>query len=62
MTTDNFCYWLQGFFEMTDTDKLTKKQIGIIKDHLKLVFDKQTPNYDSAGTLTVPPPWDTWTP
>lgn len=39
----NFCYWLQGFFELTNTETLTKEQVKIIKDHLALVFEKKTP-------------------
>lgn len=37
-----FCYWLQGFFEMTDADILSKKQVRMIKEHLQLVFEKRT--------------------
>lgn len=45
MTPDQFTYWLQGHVELLDSDKPpTKKQWKIIKDHLKLVFDKQTPD------------------
>ena len=43
MTAEQFTYWLQGFMEMTDPVKLSKKETQMIKDHLKLVFDKQTP-------------------
>lgn len=40
-----FCYWLMGHFELEDPDKgLSPKQVVIIKDHLKLVFNKETPN------------------
>ncbi len=40
MTPQNFCYWLQGFFEITGTDvkTLNEKQINMIKSHLRLVF------------------------
>jgi hypothetical protein len=43
MTAEQFVYWLQGFMEMTDPVKLNKKETQQIKNHLKLVFDKQTP-------------------
>jgi hypothetical protein len=46
MTPENFTYWLQGFFEVSDTKKLDEKQVQIIKDHLNLVFNKVTPNRD----------------
>lgn len=43
MTPANFCYWLQGFFEVTENSdskeiKLTEKQINVIRAHLNLVF------------------------
>lgn len=44
MDSTNFTYWLHGFFEISDSNKLTEKQVQIIKDHLALVFDKVTPD------------------
>lgn len=44
MTPDRFCDWLQGFVELTETDSISDKQWLVIKDHLKLVFDKKTPD------------------
>lgn len=38
MRSDQFVYWLQGFFELAESDSLTPKQVDIIKNHLKLVF------------------------
>jgi hypothetical protein len=38
MTSKDFAYWLQGFFELSETDELTPRQVEIIKNHLKLVF------------------------
>lgn len=38
MTSRDFAYWLQGFFEITGTDELTPEQVKMIKDHLNLVF------------------------
>lgn len=38
---ENFCYWLQGFFELSGTTGpgfLTDEQIQMIKNHLALVF------------------------
>jgi hypothetical protein len=50
MNAQEFAYWLQGFFELTEDDKqLTKKQVKIIRDHLSLVFKKVTPDR-SAGS------------
>jgi len=43
MTTEQFTYWLQGFFEIHNPKELDEKQTQIIKDHLELVFKKETP-------------------
>jgi hypothetical protein len=44
MDSKDFTYWLKGFFEISDSNKLTPKQVQIIKDHLDLVFNKVTPD------------------
>lgn len=50
-----FVYWLQGFVEIANTDTISEKQWQIIKDHLKLVFDKKTPDrYDSLLKQITP--------
>jgi|688.fasta_scaffold644603_3 hypothetical protein len=38
MKTQDFCYWLQGLFELSDPKTLSKKQTDLIKRHLALVF------------------------
>jgi hypothetical protein len=39
MTAVNFCYWLQGFFEVSLEDRpITVEQMTIIRQHLHLVF------------------------
>ena len=38
MTSANFAYWLQGFFEISNTNQLTTNQVDMIKAHLNLVF------------------------
>lgn len=43
MNPETFVYWLQGFVELQESDSISDKQWLVIKDHLKLVFDKQTP-------------------
>lgn len=45
MTPEQFAYWLQGFAEMSNQDKISKAQWEMIQDHLKTVFKKETPNY-----------------
>lgn len=51
MQSDAFCYWLQGFVELTETAQPSEAQWQAIKDHLQLVFKKETPKYD----LQIPP-------
>lgn len=48
MTSDNFAYWLQGFFELTGTNQLSEKQVRMIKEHLQLVFNKVTPDHNET--------------
>lgn len=38
MTSRDFCYWLQGFFEITEPEGVTPKELACIKKHLDLVF------------------------
>jgi hypothetical protein len=52
MTAEQFVYWLQGFMEINDPDTISKSETRVIKDHLALVFKKETPNRN--GTITVP--------
>ena len=43
MTPENFCYWLQGYVELSNCQNLTPEQIQMIRDHLQLVFKRETP-------------------
>lgn len=42
MTSRDFCYWLQGYFEIhhqhRGTEPLTADQVDMIKKHLSMVF------------------------
>jgi hypothetical protein len=38
LTSRDFVYWLQGFFEISDATEITADQTIIIKKHLSLVF------------------------
>lgn len=55
MTTENFCYWLQGILELGNINKLNESQTKMIKDHLALVFSNKTgmqfPKLDRAKDL-----------
>ena len=46
MTERDFCYWLQGFIELSGNNLsgLSATQVKQISDHLNLVFNKVTPN------------------
>jgi len=44
MTPEAFAYWLQGFFELSQSNQLSETQVQVIRDHLQLVFNKQTPD------------------
>jgi hypothetical protein len=50
MTPENFTYWIQGFFEISDAKKLDETQVQIIKDHLDLVFNKVTPSRSESAS------------
>ena len=53
MTSVQFCYWLQGFFELAEPNTaLTEKQVQTIKNHLKLVFLHEIdPSYSDDPTV-----------
>lgn len=38
MTSRDFVYWLQGFFEISGTDKVSPEQVKVIRNHLNMVF------------------------
>jgi hypothetical protein len=62
MTAEQFVYWLQGYLEIDNPDNIPLNQTKIIKDHLKLVFDKQTPDRTFTTPLAPMPitPYPTW--
>lgn len=45
MTPEQFCYWLQGAFETMDEGRGLSSFDHTVRDHLKTVFDKKTPEY-----------------
>lgn len=45
MTPEQFCYWLQGFAEISGSAP-NPNEWERIKDHLATVFNKVTPKYD----------------
>jgi hypothetical protein len=53
MTPRDFCYWLQGYFEISGADSLNEKNIEVIKNHLQLVFKKETPEVNPYNTISL---------
>lgn len=51
MNPIQFCYWCQGFFEISGSDTLTPEQVKIIKNHLALVFKHSIDTPDPTGEL-----------
>lgn len=57
MTPEQFCYWLQGYLEITTADErpqhpgLTENQRRMISDHLDTVFTKVTPDRKKEKVL-----------
>ena len=55
MSSRDFCFWLQGYFEVAEPDDMTKDQVRMVRNHLNLVFkheiDPSMP--DPTGELQV---------
>lgn len=51
MTSRDFCFWLQGFFEVSGEPKLNEAQVEIVRKHLDLVFKHEID--PSAGPAHV---------
>lgn len=51
MTPNDFCYWLTGFFEVSEATSLNEKQIAIIRQHLMFVFTRTVPDNKSLKQL-----------
>lgn len=53
MKATEFCYWLQGLFELGQPNELTAEQTAAIKRHLDMVFvheiDRSYPKEQQAG-------------
>jgi hypothetical protein len=65
MKSVEFCYWLQGMFELTDVKELDEHQVDLIKKHLNMVFIHEIdPSYPKKDELNAahnsPPAHMTW--
>lgn len=53
MSPENFCYWLQGWFELNTTidhrSGATKETLEMMKSHLDLVFNNVTKPKEDLG-------------
>lgn len=65
MESRDFCYWLQGYLEITaagdNADDLTSEQVQCIKDHLAQVFTKVTPERVGKKKKKAKEPEKAWT-
>lgn len=54
MKSRDFCFWLQGFLEVSKATTMDAEQVTIMKNHLNMVFkheiDPSMP--DPTGVLT----------
>jgi hypothetical protein len=53
MNSVDFCFWLQGFFEISEQTNLSPRQIEIVKAHLNLVFLHEIDPMCEAETTTT---------
>lgn len=74
MKSVEFCYWLQGLFELAQPDSLNNLQLTLIRKHLNMVFAHEIdPSYpvdqqdalnaihnSNAVTASAAPPFSGW--
>lgn len=48
MTPQEFCYWLQGYLELSESPSLSSRQTEMVKRHLALVFTDVTTEPEDA--------------
>jgi hypothetical protein len=51
MKATEFCYWLQGVFEVSELANLNEKQTAMVKAHLALVFQHDIDPAQVADSL-----------
>ena len=52
MNSIDFCYWLQGYFEISDAKEITPAQLEVIKNHINLVFKHEIDPLRDSQTST----------
>jgi hypothetical protein len=50
MTPEQFCYWLQGFIEVSKAKEIKAEQLTEIRNHLDTVFKKVTPTVGAPAS------------
>lgn len=54
MTSRDFCFWLQGFFEIGEFPDLHEGQVDCIKRHLNMVFAHEIdPSFSNEEKLNM---------
>ena len=53
MTPEQFCYWLQGFLEVTNANQIGECETTQIRNHLATVFKKVTPEVKPTEVKTL---------
>lgn len=54
MKSTEFCYWLQGLFEVAEPETLNAKQVDLIRRHLNMVFVHEIdPSYPAEQQETL---------
>ena len=55
MKAFEFCYWLQGLFELSEVKSLDERQTEIVRRHLALVFfhdlDRKEPDSEASQAV-----------
>lgn len=51
MMARDFCFWLQGLFELGDVTSLDERQTDLIKRHLAMVFRHEIDPGDGDGKM-----------
>jgi hypothetical protein len=58
MSPESFCYWLSGFFEISQHSEITQtlnaEQVEEIKNNLKLVINNFTPDISQQRGVQLP--------
>lgn len=54
MNSIDFCYWLQGYFEISGETELNAEKLKIVKNHLNLVFTHEIDPLRESQTSATP--------